>query len=158
MTEGWLRKLKGISVLGAVGGVLGALVGGVWVAISGMIAGSVLPGAIGNAAVVYGMFGAFSSAGLAVFLANAKAKASIEDVSLWWSGLIGGLAGATFPVVFNVVMSGSLVPFHLLDRFLPIMLRLGLFGAVLSSGMVAVAKRSHRGEIEGAGEPELLSE
>jgi hypothetical protein len=158
MAAAWITKLKGIGVLGAVGGVLGAIVGGVWFAISGLLSGSFIPGVILNAAAVYGFFGAFSSAGFAVFLANARARASIEDLSVGWSGLVGGMAGAAFPLAFNVVMSGSLTPFLLIEQFLPIMLRLGLFGAALTSGMVAVAKRSHRAELESGSEPDLLSE
>ena len=73
-----------------------------------------------------------------------------------WSGLIGAVAGAAFPIVFNVIMLQSLLPLQMIGQFAPIVTTLGLFGGALSAGMVAAAKRADRDELGAGDAPELL--
>lgn len=158
MNTGFWTKLKGLLGLGAVGAGLGAIFGTAWFTISGLIAGTVVLKAVANAAVVYGSFGFFTTSGLGLLLANARSKASLDDVSLAWSGLIGAAAGAAFPLVFNILMLQSLLPLRLIGGFLPIMGALGLFGGALTAGMVAAAKHEHRKEVGTGAEPQLLED
>jgi hypothetical protein len=156
--RGIWTKLKAVLRLAAIGAGVGAIVGGAWFVVAGLLNGVVVPGAVANAAVVYGSFGFFTTSGLALVLANARAKASLDDVGVAWSGLIGAAAGAAFPLVFNIVMLQSLLPLRLIEGLLPIMGALGLFGGVWTAGMVAAAKLEHRKELESAVEPQLLRE
>ena len=74
----------------------------------------------GGNRIVYGRFGFFTATGLGLFLARARSKASLEDVSVAWSALIGAAAGAVFPLMFNILMLQSLVPLRLIGGFLPL--------------------------------------
>ncbi len=158
MRRGFWIKLRGLLGLGAIGGAIGAIVGAGWFIVSGLLAGSVVVSAVGNAAMVYGSFGFFTTAGLGFILANARSKASLDDISVGWSGLIGAAAGAAFPLVFNIVLLQSLLPLRLIMGFLPIMGTLGVFGGALTAGMVAAAKRQQRNELEPGAETQLLEE
>ena len=150
-------KLKGLIGLGAIGAGLGAVVGAAWVTVTGLLTGSFLFSAVVNAGVVYGSFGFFTTSGLSLVLANARSKASLDDISVVWSALIGAAAGAAFPLIFNILMLQSLLPLRLIAGFLPIMGALGVFGGALTAGMVAVAKKEHR-ELGSGGEADLLAE
>jgi hypothetical protein len=150
-------KLKGFLGLGTVGAGVGALFGAGWIAISGLVTGAFSPDAVLNAAVVYGSFGFFTTAGLSLVLANARSKASLDDISVVWAALIGAAAGAAFPLIINIVMLQSLLPLRLITGFLPIMATLGLFGGALTAGMITVAKHQHL-ELDAGSEAELLEE
>ena len=158
MRRGFWTKLKSLLGLGAIGAGLGAAVGAGWFIISGLLVGTIVPSAVVNAAVVYGSFGFFTTSGLGLVLANARSKASLDDISVRWSGLVGAAAGAAFPLIFNIIMLQSLVPLRLIEGFLPIMGTLGLFGGALTAGMVAAAKKEHRNELESGVEVRLLGE
>jgi len=151
-------KLRGLLGLGAIGAGFGAVLGAGWIIVSGLLTGSVLVGAAVNAAVVYGSFGFFTTTGLGLMLANARSKASLDDISVVWSGLIGAAAGAAFPLMFNMIMLQSLLPLRLIEGFLPIMGTLGLFGGALTAGMVAAAKKEHGKELQSGVDARLLGE
>lgn len=156
MRRGFWTRLRGFLGLGAIGGAIGAVLGGAWFLVSGLVAGSFVFGALTNAVIVYGSFGFFTTSGLSLLLAGRRSKSSLDDISVAWSGLIGATAGAAFPIVFNIVMLQSLLPLRLIGQFLPIMGALGLFGGALTAGMVAAAKKQHRAELEPGSEAELL--
>jgi hypothetical protein len=158
MRAGFWTKIKGLLGLGAVGAGLGAIVGTAWFTISGLLAGTVVLKGVANAAIVYGSFGFFTASGLGLLLANARSKVSLDEVSVAWSGLIGAVAGAAFPLVFNVLMLQSLLPLRMISAFLPIMGALGLFGGALTAGMVAAAKHEHRKEVGSGSAPQLLED
>ena len=155
---GFRHKLKGLLGLGAVGAGLGAILSGAWFAISGLLAGTFVLKAVVNAVIVYGSFGFFTAAGFGLLLAKARSKASLDDVSVLWSGLMGAAAGAAFPVVFNILILQSLMPLTLMTKMLPIMGALGLFGGALTAGMMAVAKHEHRREIDSGAGLQLLED
>jgi len=158
MMSAWVGRLRGLAGLGAIGGAVGAAGGGLWYAISGLLSGTSMPALIGGAAAVYGVFGAFSATVLGVSLASTRNGRALEDIGVAWSALVGGVAGALFPLLVNLWMIGALEPLPLLEQFLPIMARLGFLGAALTAGMVTVAKRAGRQELGGVGEPAMLRE
>ena len=155
---GFWTKVRGLLGLGAVGAGLGAVFGTTWFTVSGFLAGTLVFSAVANAAVVYGSFGFFTAAGLGLLLANARSRASLDEVGVAWSGVIGAAAGAAFPLVFNILMLQSLLPLRLITDFLPIMGTLGLFGGALTAGMVAAAKYEDRRKLGPGVEPYLLEE
>jgi hypothetical protein len=155
---GFWTKVRGLLGLGAIGAGLGAVFGTAWFTVSGFLAGTLVFKAVANAAVVYGSFGFFTAAGLGLLLANARSRASLDEIGVAWSGVIGAVAGAAFPLVFNILMLQSLLPLRLITGFLPIMGTLGLFGGALAAGMVAAAKYEDRRELGPRVEAHLLEE
>lgn len=111
-----------------------------------------------NAAIVFGGFGFFTVSCLGLLLASARSKASLDDVGVVSSGLVGAAAGATFPLAFNVLMLQSFTPLIWLPRLLPIMGILGLCGGALTAGMVAAAKNERWRELDSGGAARLLEE
>jgi hypothetical protein len=61
--RGWLKRLRGILGLGVVGGVVGALVGGLWWFGTSLLGSDFTLGTLGTAAALWGGFGAFAAGG-----------------------------------------------------------------------------------------------
>jgi uncharacterized membrane protein len=158
MAGRWRRRLRGLAGLGTVGAAIGASAGGSWFAVTGFLSGSFAPALVASAAVVYGVFGAFSATALGALLVATRTGRSLRDIGTGWAGLVGGVAGALFPLAINLWMVGSLGPLRAVALFLPIMARLGLLGATLTAGLVAVAKLEDRGALKSSDRLQLLVE
>ena len=160
--EGLKKKARGVVGLGLLGGAGGAVVGAVLgvvraVALSGLFADPeylryVLRMVLGNA-VGFGMMGAFTTAGFGVLLAAADRKHTLDELPLWRMGVFGGLVAATFPPLFVIATAGPGVYLDVAPALLPVSAALALAGGTATAGLVAIAKRAARREVEPPAEP-----
>ncbi len=161
--EGLKTRVRGVLGLGLFGGVAGAAVGAVLgvvrsVVLSGFFADAeylryVLAMAFGNA-VGFGMMGAFTTAGFGVLLAATERHHTLQELSLWRMGAFGALVAASFPPLFVVATAGPAVYLAAARALLPVSGVLAVAGGAATAGLVAVAQRAGRRELEGATGPE----
>ena len=161
-TGGLRTKVRGILGLGIVGGFAGFVGGAIWGVASSIFRSGIFFDpeyvrflfrmALGNA-MGFMMIGAFTTTGFAALLAAADSKRSLDELPLWRMGLFGGLVAAAFPAVFMIARFGISAYVDAALSLVPVMAALGLAGGVLTSSMVAVAKRSSREELPAAQEP-----
>ena len=151
----WLRKLKGMFSLGAIGGVLSAGVAGLWAVGSGLMHDFLVWEQVAFNTVLWGLVGAFSATAFAGLLVAFRDRKSLEEISLFHAALAGGLAGAFFPVALSVILSGSLTP--ILAWSLSLLGIFGAAGATVTCSMLVLAQGSQRRELDdGAGDPKRI--
>lgn len=160
--EGLMTRVRGVLGLGLLGGVAGAAVGAVLgviraVVLSGFFADPaylryVLGMAFGNA-VGFGLMGAFTTAGFGVLLAATERHHTLQDLSLWRMGAFGALVAASFPPLFVVATAGPSVYLTAAKALLPVSGVLALAGGAATAGLVAIAQRAGRHELEGPAGP-----
>jgi len=149
--EEWWKKLRGLNVLTAIGGLAGGLLGGAWFGVRVLLVGGALsPASVLTAAAIYGAFGALATAGVGVLLATVGAGRKLSDLSAAKAGLFGAVLAAAAPLIFMAV-SGA-VPSAVLAG---VALRFGALGGVLGGGVVAVAKRAEANELASSQSPLL---
>ncbi len=147
--RGLLTKVRGVLGLGAVGGAIGAVLGAGWAMVTGLMAwGAIIPGNMLVGAMVWGGFGAFAASGFGVILGVMGARGSLDDLPLWKAGLMGAVAGASFPFALFALATGGLLNLAFPALLSVVGLCSGL-GAMLSFGMVAIARRGDGPSIGG---------
>ncbi len=147
----WLRKLRGLAGLTAVGGLIGAVSGGLtgliqlWLGVWGTG-----PLSVALFAAVWGGYGASVAACVGVLLAVMGPKKSLTELSAWLTGLCGAVIGAAAPLGLAYALSfplstmgGAVVQFALL-------------GGALGAGLVIAAKRAESRALASSAEPEAL--
>ena len=150
MIEQWWKKLRGLNVLTAVGGLAGGLLGGVWFAVRVLLSGGAIsPTSVLTAAAIYAGFGALATAGVGVLLATAGTGKKISELSVPKAGRCGAVLAAAAPLIFIALFA---VPTAALAG---IALRFGALGGVLGAGVVAVAKRAESNELASSKHPLL---
>ena len=147
--RGWLTKIRGVVGLGAVGGAIGGVLGAGWALVNGVLAwGAIIPENLMVGAMVWGGFGAFAASGFGVLLGAIAARGSLDDLPLWKAGLMGGVAGASFPFAIVVLTGGGLLQIAF-PALLSVVGLCGGLGALLTFGMVAIARRGDGPSIGG---------
>lgn len=145
--QSWLRKLRGIAGLAAIGGILAAVFGVLVAVLVSLLPQSVVPLAAALWWGVFsGSFGVFAGAGFGVLLTSLEGRRSLEQLSAWRSALWGAVVGGIFPFPFALIVSGTIESLFWLGLW-PYLVVFGGLGAALSGGMVAAAKRAHRREL-----------
>ena len=151
MIEQWWKKLRGLNVLTAVGGLAGGLLGGVWFAVRVLLSGGAIsPTSVLTAAAIYAGFGALATAGVGVLLATAGTGKKLSELSVPKAGLCGAVLAAAAPLIF-IALFGAVPTAALVG----IALRFGALGGVLGAGVVAVAKRAESNELASSKHPLL---
>lgn len=107
--------------------------------------------ALGNA-IGFMKIGGFTAAGFGLLLTSGDSRRSLQELSLWRMGLFGGLVGASFPPIYVIVQMGLSAYLSAPLSFLPAMGALACVGGVLTSSLVAIAKRANRAELRSADE------
>ena len=150
----WLRKLRGLAGLTAVGGLIGAVSGG----LSGLIqlllgvwgAG---PLALALYPALWGGYGASVAACVGVLLAVVGPKKSLTELSPWQTGLCGlcgAVIGGAAPIGLAVALS---FPLWLMGGAV---VQFALLGGALGAGLVIAAKRAESRALASSAEPEAL--
>lgn len=152
--KGWLRRLRGLLGLGALGGIAGALIGVGWVMVEILLGGSsTFRPSVGTMSAVWGVVGASTGVGFGILLTATSGRRRLEDVTYGRAALLGGIAGAVCPIIVGSVVAGSLPP-------LGIGLWLagvgGCVGAGVGAGLVGVAKRAQRRDALHSADPSPL--
>jgi hypothetical protein len=160
-----LRRFRGVVGLGIVAGGIGLLGGAIYGLVSTLLGTgffwdpgylSFLLRRVAGSAAYWGLPAAFAGTGFGALLAVGHGKRSLEELPVWRMGLFGAVGGTLFIPAFLVARFGVGVlldfPFSLLSS----MAMLGGLGAVLTSSMVAMAKRARREELSAADEVSLL--
>jgi len=105
--------------------------GGLLTAVGFIVGGIFVPGL----AMTGGFMGFIAGSAFAVILSISERKRGLADLSLWRMALWGGLGGALVAASVNIIGgSGGLIWDFLAS--------MALIGAALSTGTVALAKRS----------------
>lgn len=153
--SGWVRKVKGVFGLSAIGGVLGGLFGAARFGVLALLgAGGWSWEILGQGVLAYGGFAAIATGGVGLLLATAGSRLSLEELSPLKAGLVGALLGGLAPVLFVLAtFSGGIAT----PAIASIALRFGLLGGILGGGLVAVAKRADPALPRGGDDPILLS-
>lgn len=144
-------RVRGVLGLGVIGGGVGFVAGGVWGVLSSMVRAGVvfeldyfrflLRMGIGNA-TGFMLIGAFTAAGFGVLLSVIDRRHTLEELPLWRMGLLGALMGASFPPIYVIWQSGFSTYWATASQFLPAVAGLAAVGGVLTSSMVAMARRA----------------
>ena len=130
----FLRRFRGIIKTGLTWAVAGAgLLTGL-----GLVLGAGLSAAM---AATGALMGFFSGCAFGVILSLVERHKRLEDLSLWRMALWGGFGG--------FVMAGGLTLIYGRGLLWGFMTTIAVTGAVISSGTVAIAKRSDAKLIEG---------
>ena len=142
----WLRVLRGLSGLGAIGAVLG----GGFVAILTAVADLMSWGTLTSSSLIAGtlagaVFGLSVTTGFGILLAATSKGRGLEELSLWRASAMSAVVGASLPVLLVSVISGAVVP---LASMSPAIVIGGLFGALLGGGLVAVGKEARGKELK----------
>lgn len=141
----WLRRARGLAGLTSVGGLVGALFGGVGTAITALLGGGVLSTSmVLLGAGVWGGFAALATAGVGLFLMAGGPRESLQELSTWKAGLLGLIIGAAAPLLLNlgikVVLLG-LSPTITVSIAASMALGGALCGT-LGAGLVAIGKKA----------------
>jgi len=134
----WFRKLKGLLGLGSIGGILGAVFGGLWWLIEGMVGvPGFFAGTLGWTIGIWSGFGAVATSGAGLLLATLGRVPALERLSPTRMFGYGALAGALAPTALLVIVG---MPWSL--AFAVLAGVSGLFGGLAASGLVIVAKQA----------------
>jgi hypothetical protein len=150
----WLYRLRGLLGLGALGGVLGGLIGAGWVVIEMLSGGpSMFRLSFAAMSTIWGIVGATTGVGFGLLLTATSAGRRLEEVTNRRAALLGGVAGAACPIIVGTLMAGSLPPLGLGLWLAGIG---GLGGAGVAVGVIGIAKRAERREELQATGPKTL--
>ena len=141
----WMRRLRSVLSLGAIGGGIGALFGVAFLAGLGIVDPTTLQMVEGLGIIATtGLIGSFMGVSFAGVLTLTSRRRSLDAISGGRSILIGALAGAIFAVpLLGIGMPPVDLPFF--AAFF------GVLGGGLGGGLVAVAKGAQPAELS-AGE------
>lgn len=146
------RKIRGVLGLSLIGGVFSAAVGGVIatvlvVAEMGMPGFGLLADLLRDVTPLFFVGGAVTTGGFATLLAATSGGRTLADLTYRRVALMGAFVGTLLPVGLIVAEAGFAV---LIDVFVDALPAFGVFaasGAVLTSTLVALAKRAERREL-----------
>ncbi len=141
----FLRRLRGLAGLGVVGGCLGALVGAGYAVLKPFLVGSAVGLSIAASASGWGVFGAFAGTGFGLVLTLTAGRRRLHELNFWKAAILGGAIGLSLPVVW---FGGQFAWAVLSVRGIwPLAAACGVFGMLLGSGFVAVAKEVDRRDL-----------
>ena len=137
MIRRWWKKLRGLTGLTAIGGLLGGVLGSLWLGASTLLAGgSVSPGLLLSGAAIYGGFAALATGGVGVLLATVGSGRTLSELSAARAGVCGALLGAVAPVLGLSLFASF--PIAILASAA---LRFGVLGGALGAGLVTMRAR-----------------
>ncbi len=145
-------KIRGVLGLGVIGAGIGFLLSGTFGFVVLLVERG-LPldlARLATGVVPWTLLGGFTGLGLGVLIAITAASRRLEELPLWKMAVFGALAGALFIPAYYLVVGGwrsSLLPFVGVTAAL---------GGILSTSMVALAKRAHRNELSAGAKAEVL--
>jgi hypothetical protein len=141
------RKWRAILGTGVAGAGVGALLAGVVLGVSGLIAPGSVPLIVAlGGPLAMGAFGFFAAGGFATMLALRDGGTSLDGLSISKSGFMGLAAGFLFPAVSAVLTGGLLFPLEL-QALTVAGGFFGVMGAGITAGLVAVAKDHESAEL-----------
>ena len=151
--RGLLAKARGILGLGLAGGAVGFL---------GGFLGALLPAAVDavvhkrgdlwlvvvqlalRSGIDWALLGMFVGSGFGSLVALTSRRRSLEELSPWRMGLLGGLAGALFvPIALGIEGGWAAAA----EASAAITCMSAALGAALSTSLVVVAQRADRAEL-----------
>lgn len=134
----WLRKLRGVAGLTAIGGLAGALFGSLWAVATTLFlgVGGISATMVATIAAPWTLIGATSAAGVAVLLATFDSKKTLGELSPLRTGLWGGLLGALGPLLLVTAIAPGLPAAMLVG----VMITGSVLGSGIGGGLVAAAK------------------
>ena len=150
--KNWIRRLRGLFGLGAGGAIVGSVVGTVFAAASSGFGFFNHFGTAGSSALLFALFGGVSSIAVGLSIPAISRSERVSDLSPIALGLIGLLAGAAAPLALVVAIRGTMAVAGI--GFVAAIT--GVFGGALTAGMVAMAGRAERQELEPGPGPEGL--
>lgn len=137
----WMRKLRALAKLSALGGVVGAVIGVLWVVVSWLLGYSWL-----NLATLFwgmalcGAMGSLATALLAGATALLESGKTLGNLSVVRAAVTGVVGGAAAPVLVALAMAGTA---GLQAQGLLVVAGVGgMLGGALAAGAVASAKRA----------------
>ena len=152
-----LAKARGILGLGLVGGAVGFVGGFFGALLLGTVDAVVHKGGdlwllilqlALRSGIDWALLGLFVGSGFGSLVALTSRRRSLEQLSPWRTGTLGGLAGALFvPVALGLEGGWAAAA----EASVAIMCMSATLGAVLSTALVVVAQRADRAEL-GAGD------
>lgn len=136
---GWLKRLKGIAGLSALGGAAGAVFGSMWwFATSVLGLGGVVFGHLGWTALLWAGFGAFAAGGASFLLTMLGARLTLEELSPWRMAAFGAVMGFLAPPAYMFAMTGVFW-----GPVLSVVSTIsGVLGGALGASLVVAAKRA----------------
>lgn len=154
------KRLRGLAGLTSLGGLAGALFGGVGAVVSVLLGGGVLTAEVVLVgAAVWGGIAALATAGVGVSLLAGGPRESLAELSAAKAGALGVVIGATVPLLLSlsirVVLLG-LAP-TISVSILSSMVIGGVVCGTIGGGLVTVAKRADAGRLAGSDAPALAS-
>jgi hypothetical protein len=133
--KGFLRRLRGVIGMGLTWGLALA---GVGTLVGLMFGGTFVPGL----ALTGGFLGFIVGSAFAVILSIAERRHGLRDLSLWRMALWGGIGGALVAGATNLFAGSGGIIWEFVAS-------VALFGALASTGTVALARRADPSLIEG---------
>lgn len=99
----WLKKARGLAGLTSLGGLVGALFGGLGTALTALVGGGGLSASmVLLGAGVWGGIAAVATAGVGLLLVAGGPRESLQELSASKAGLLGLIIGATAPLLLNL--------------------------------------------------------
>lgn len=147
----WLRKLRGVAGLTAIGGMAGALFGSLWAVATTVFlgVGGISVGMVTTIAAPWTLVGATTAGGVAVLLATFDSSKTLGELSTLRTALWGGLLGALGPfLLVAAIMPG--IPASML---VGVMGTGSVLGACIGGGLVAAAKGADPDRVRGRAKP-----
>ena len=149
-----LHRLRGLLGLGIIGGCVGVLFGPVAMLLnSHPMFGAIFGWGLSTSVAGWGLFGALAGAGFGLVLTITAGRRRLPQLDFWGAALLGGAVGLALPVLFGPQLSWM---FPSLVAVLPRTALCGVFGMLLGSGLVAVAKEADRRELPSAESTPML--
>ena len=131
----WVRRLRGLLGLSAIGGAIGALFGMARIGLLALLGiEGLTAGVLFGTAAFYGAFAAVAAGGVGVLLATAGSRLTLQELSPWKAALCGAALGAAAPLLFALVTYTGVGG---LSAFATIAVRFGLLGQPGQSGRQA---------------------
>ncbi len=145
---GFLRRLRGLLGLSAVGGTVGGILGVVYAFVTSFLGlGSIAFGSVGWTAALWAGFGAAAAGGVGLVLATLESRRSLGELSAGRAALGGAVVGALAPLAVVFALTGGIY----VSGVSFVAGLSGLLGAGLGAGFVSMAKRAEKAEL-GRGE------
>ena len=153
MAYDWIRKLRGVAGLSAVGGAIGAVFGVFWKLGATMWGfGTLGLAGVAWSVVLWSGTGILAAGGVAALIATSRSVGSVREVSTWKVGACGALMGAGAPALVVLLMAGS-VSFSATALAAGVT---GVLGGLLGAGLVEAAKRADMMELDPGERPPAI--
>ena len=132
----WSRKVRSVLTLSGIGAAVTGTAAGIWSLVSGALSGYLLGEQVLANVVIWAFSGGFTLASFATALAALPSDRRLRNIGLFWSALVGGVAGTLAPILISLLNGGSWRP---LLADLPVLGVFAALGAGLTTGLLAVA-------------------